>query len=293
MNCDDIEGFMVNYRKRKETFAMTDSFIKADDLLFSLPQWESLLPGLKAGITSKQSGFSKGAYQSLNMGLHVSDDKVHVFKNRKKAADRIGFPLNLWVCSEQTHSSNIQWVTEKHGGSGTLNYSDSIRDTDGLITNVPNLLLTMCYADCVPIYFLYPEGRFIGVAHAGWKGTVLNIAGKMIEEFKRAGADPADIQVAIGPSICRKCYQVDDRVIDKVEKLLEDCDEKPYNLKYEGQYELDLKKANELVLQNNGVPSENISISRLCTVCEQEEFFSHRRDNGKTGRMMSFIGWKE
>lgn len=272
---------------------MTDSFIKADDLLFSLPQWESLLPGLKAGITSKQSGFSKGAFQSLNMGLHVSDDKDHVFKNRKKAADRIGFPLNLWVCSEQIHSSNIQWVTEKHGGSGTLNYSDSIRDTDGLITNVPNLLLTMCYADCVPIYFLYPEGRFIGVAHAGWKGTVLNIAGKMIEEFKRAGADPADIQVAIGPSICRKCYQVDDRVIDKVEKLLEDCDEKPYNLKYEGQYELDLKKANELVLQNNGVPSENISISRLCTVCEQEEFFSHRRDNGKTGRMMSFIGWKE
>ncbi|MGD6803597.1 peptidoglycan editing factor PgeF [Rossellomorea vietnamensis] len=272
---------------------MTDSFIKADDLLFSLPHWESLLPGLKAGITSKQSGFSKGAYQSLNMGLHVSDDKDDVLKNRQKTAERIGFPLHTWVCSEQTHGSNIQWVTENHGGSGTLNYSDSIRDTDGLITNVPNLLLTMCYADCVPIYFLYPEGRLIGAAHAGWKGTVLNIAGKMIEEFKRAGADPADIQVAIGPSICRKCYQVDDRVIDKVEKLLEDCDEKPYNLKYEGQYELDLKKANELVLQNNGVPSENISISQICTVCEQEEFFSHRRDNGKTGRIMSFIGWKE
>ncbi|WP_113929822.1 peptidoglycan editing factor PgeF [Bacillus sp. P14.5] len=272
---------------------MTEVFIKADDLLFSLPQWERLLPGLKAGITSKQGGFSKGDFQTLNMGLHVHDQEDLVRRNREKAADRLGFPLNAWVCSEQTHGCNIQWVTERHGGKGAFNYSESIGDTDGLITNEPNLLLTMCYADCVPIYFLYPKSGLIGVAHAGWKGTVLNIAGKMIEEFREAGAEPADILVAIGPSICGECYQVDDRVIDKVEKLLEDCNEKPYNLKYEGQYELDLKKANELVLQKYGIPSENISVSQLCTACEQEEFFSHRRDKGKTGRIMSFIGWKE
>ncbi|MGM0844519.1 MAG: peptidoglycan editing factor PgeF [Bacillota bacterium] len=268
-------------------------FIKADDLLFSLPQWEEFMPGLKVGITSKQSGFSTGPFQSLNMGLHVNDNEIHVNKNRRTVADRIGFPLETWVCTEQTHGNNIQWVTQSHSGIGSQKFSESIDDTDGLITDQPNLLLTMCYADCVPIYFLNPKSRLIGIAHAGWKGTVLNIAGKMIDEFKKYGANPNDIQVAIGPSICGNCYQVDDRVIDKVEKLLEDCNEKPYNLKYEGQYQLDLKKANYLVLINNGVPSSNISISRLCTVCEQEEFFSHRRDNGMTGRIMSYIGWKE
>ncbi|WP_421384482.1 peptidoglycan editing factor PgeF [Bacillus salacetis] len=269
------------------------AFIKKDHLTFSLPLWENLLPGLEIGITRKQGGFSEGAYKSLNLGLHVNDDNAAVKKNRQQLSENLGFPLESWVCAEQTHGNNIRWVTKQDGGKGSLSYSESVRDTDGLITNEPNLLLTMCYADCVPLYFLYPKGRLIGVAHAGWKGTVLDIAGRMVEEFNNHGAKAEEILVAIGPSICGKCYQVDDRVIDKVKKLLEDCNEKPYNHKYEGQYELDLKRTNYLALQQSGVPSKNITVSGLCTVCEEKEFFSHRRDNGKTGRMMSFIGWKE
>ncbi|WP_409253627.1 peptidoglycan editing factor PgeF [Bacillus sp. SCS-153A] len=269
------------------------AFIKGDHLTFSLPLWENLLPGLKVGITGKQGGFSEGDWTALNMGLHVNDEPEAVKKNRQLVGNNVGFPLDRWVCAEQTHGNNIQWVTEQDGGKGSLEYSTSIKDTDGLITNLPNLLLTMCYADCVPIYFLYPKGRLIGIAHAGWKGTVLDIAGKMVKEFTDYGAAPEEILAAIGPSICRECYQVDDRVIDKVKKLLEDCNEKPYNLKYEGQYELDLKRTNFLALQKSGVPSSNITMSHLCTVCDRQDFFSHRRDNGRTGRMMSYIGWKE
>ena len=224
------------------------AFIKEDTSTFSLPLWENLLPGLKTGITGKQGGFSEGAYASLNMGLHVNDGPEAVKKNRQLVGKSIGFPLDRWVCAEQTHGSIIQWVTKQDGGKGSLDYSESLKDTDGLITNEPNLLLTMCYADCVPIYFVYPKGRLIGIAHAGWKGTVLDIAGKMIKEFTNYGAKPEDILAAIGPSICGKCYQVDDRVIDKVKKLLEDCNEKPYNHKYEGQYELDLKKDRKSVV---------------------------------------------
>ncbi|RIW36333.1 peptidoglycan editing factor PgeF [Bacillus salacetis] len=269
------------------------AFYKTDQLIFSLPAWSRLVPGLKAGITSKQGGFSEGKYRSLNMGLHVNDVQETVQKNRRLAAERIGIPSANWVCAEQTHGRNIRWVTKEDAGRGAMDYSTSIMDTDGLITDEPDLLLTMCYADCVPIYFLYPEGRLIGVAHAGWKGTVLDIAGHMIREFNRYGAKSEDILAAVGPSICRKCYQVDDRVIDKVEKLLEDCNEKPYNLKYEGQYELDLKRTNYLAIRNAGIPSGNIIVSELCTSCNENEFFSHRRDNGRTGRIMSFIGWKE
>jgi polyphenol oxidase len=269
------------------------AFFKENHLNFSLPEWENLVPGLTAGITSKQGGFSEGPFQSLNMGLHVKDEVDTVRQNRKRVADSIHFPLKTWVCTEQTHGNNIRRATHKDGGKGALDYATSIMDADGLITDEPDLLLTMCYADCVPLYFLYPEGRLIGVAHAGWKGTVLDIAGNMIREFNHYGARSEEILTAIGPSICRKCYQVDDRVIDKVKKLLEDCNEKPYNLKYEGQYELDLKRTNYLALRNMGVPSKNITVSDLCTACNEKEFFSHRRDSGKTGRIMSFIGWKE
>ncbi|WP_456271613.1 peptidoglycan editing factor PgeF [Bacillus sp. AK031] len=269
------------------------AFIKADDLFFSLPDWERQFPGLKAGITGKQGGSSTGSFQSLNMGLHVNDEPEAVKKNRAILSETIDFPLDNWVCAEQTHGDNIQWVTKKDGGKGALDYSKSISGTDGLITGDPDLLLTMCYADCVPIYFIHPGRRLIGLAHAGWKGTVLNIAGRMVDEFTSQGVRAEEIKVAIGPSICRNCYQVDDRVIDKVKKLLEDCNEKPYNLKYEGQYELDLKQTNYQTLLNSGVPSGNISVSELCTACESTEFFSHRRDQGKTGRIMSFIGWKE
>lgn len=266
---------------------------KADDLFFSLPQWEKRYPGLRAGITSKQGGYSTGSFDSLNMGLHVNDKGEEVHRNRQELAETIDFPLNSWVCAEQTHGTNIKWVTKADAGKGVFQYSDSIKDTDGLITNEPGLLLTMCYADCVPVYFLYPEKRLIGIAHAGWKGTVNNICGKMVREFIDHGANPDEIQAVIGPSICQNCYQVDDRVIDKVKKLLEDCDEKPYNFKYDGQYALDLKRTNRLALHKSGVPSSNIMVSDLCTSCEQREFFSHRRDNGKTGRIMSFIGWEE
>jgi YfiH family protein len=148
-------------------------------------------------------------------------------------------------------------------------------------------------ADCVPIFYYAPKHGFVGVAHAGWKGTVGEIASKMVKAWQGEGIAANEIFVIIGPSICQSCYVVDNKVMDNVQNLLEEYDEKPYNLISEGQYQLDLKRLNACFLEKAGIPKSQIEISTYCTSCHEDLFFSHRRDHGHTGRLMSFIGWKE
>ena len=115
----------------------------------------------------------------------------------------------------------------------------------------------------------------------------------MIQCFQSEGLKASEIHVAIGPSICENCYIVDERVIKLVQNKLEDVDIKPYNLISDQQYTLDLKECNKEILLKSGVQNKHILKTNLCTSCQKEYFYSHRRDHGKTGRMMSFIGWKE
>ena len=155
-----------------------------------------------------------------------------------------------------------------------------------------------CFLLCVmqivfPYTFSIQVLGAIGIAHAGWKGTVHGIAEKMIQCFQSEGLKASEILVAIGPSICEKCYIVDERVIKLVQNKLEDVDIKPYNLISDQQYTLDLKECNKEILLKSGVQNKHILKTNLCTSCQKEYFYSHRRDHGKTGRMMSFIGWKE
>ena len=188
----------------------------------------------------------------------------------------------------------IVYVQEKHSGLGSLDYQSSIADTDGSYTNNNELLLTTLLCRLYTIVFLCRKKSYgFGIAHAGWKGTVLEIASKMVKEWQSRGISTDEIEVVIGPSICGHCYIVDDRVINEVQKLVEKPHKKPYNQIKEGQYKLDLKELNRQILINCGIHPTKIDVSSFCTQCDEELFFSHRRDGGTTGRMMSFIGWKE
>jgi polyphenol oxidase len=260
---------------------------------FSIENWMEQYPGLVAGLTTKKGGTSTGDYENFNLGFHVGDKLQAVCSNRNQLASLIQFPLKSWVGAEQTHDTVIRKITKVDRGKGSGSYDSAFQGTDGFYTNEEGILLTLCYADCVPLVFISPEHRMIGAAHAGWKGTVNEIAQKMVEKWGEEGILPNQIFVTIGPSICEKCYIVNDYVINFVEKSLVDVEEKPYNLIKEGQYSLDLRKLNKIILLKAGVPAENIQISKLCSSCDQFEFFSHRRDQGKTGRMLSYIGWKE
>jgi YfiH family protein len=270
-----------------------EPFVLHKQSLFLIKDWTDQYKDLVAGITTKNEGYSKGVFTSLNLGFHVDDELKNVCANRKKVSEDIGFPLEHWVGAEQVHEKRIQKVTRVDRGRGSNLYDSSFKRTDGFYTDEKGILLTLCYADCVPLFFIAPERGMIGAAHAGWKGTVKQIAAEMVKLWGMEGIRPQQIFVTIGPSICKKCYIVDKRVIDLVQNILVDVEEKPYNLVNEDEYCLDLREVNRLVLLKAGVPEENISITGYCSSCNQDEFFSHRRDHGRTGRMLSYIGWKE
>lgn len=256
--------------------------------------WANQFPQICAGFTTKNGGFSTSHFSSLNVGLHVDDVVEHVLSNRKKVAEALHLPLENWVCADQTHGDNIAKIDFSMKGNGAFSYQEAITSTDGMYTFEKNLMLVLCFADCVPLYFYSPEDHLVGVAHAGWKGTVKNIAGKMISIWnKQEKIKLNNIYVAIGPSIGSCCYIVDEYVINQVNHVLPNKNIKPYDQISIDQYRLDLKLLNKILLLNAGISPENILMSSYCTSCESPLFFSHRRDKGKTGRMMSYIALKE
>lgn len=260
---------------------------------FTIKDWTERFDGLIAGFTTKNGGFSKSSFSTLNTGFHVGDLKEDVCANRALLSKSLDIPLNHWVGAEQTHQVNVKKVSLKDAGIGSISYDDAIRDTDAFFTYDKNLLLTLCFADCVPLFFIAPSYGAIAIAHAGWKGTVGGIAKNVIAVFEDENIPVAEIFAVIGPSICEKCYIVDDRVMSFVENVVEDVEKKPYNRIKDNQFHLDLKQLNKQILLKAGMVESNIQVSHLCTSCDSDYFFSHRRDKGSTGRMMSFIGWKE
>ncbi|TYR82642.1 peptidoglycan editing factor PgeF [Priestia megaterium] len=257
-----------------------------------LSSWMDDSEKLVAGFTTKNGGVSTSPFSSFNLGLHVNDDAKTVITNREHLAEKLNMPLSNWVCAEQVHGNTIQKVTKTERGKGIYEYADGISGTDGLYTNESDVLLALCYADCVPLYFYAPSHNMIGLAHAGWKGTVKNIGGRMIDCWVNQEQIPVeDIYVTIGPSIEACCYTVDKRVISFVDAIAKDAN--VYTEVSTGQYALDLKQLNAYLLKNAGVLDKQIIVSSYCTSCQDELFFSHRRDQGKTGRMFSFIGFKE
>lgn len=255
----------------------------------------SFTRGIQAGFSTRKGGASIGEYQSLNLGYHVNDKEEHVTKNRHILAAAVGDPLENWVFAEQTHRDQIVKVPHILKGSGAFSQAGAIKDTDGLYTKENDIVLALLYADCIPLYFQAPEKHLIGLAHAGWKGTVLNIAGKMIKLWEDAeGVNRSDIQAVIGPGISKAQYEVDERIIKAVDDTMNELaiEVKPYQKLETGTFLLDLKKMNVLLLRNAGLHDSQIHVSPICVNREEEHFFSHRRAKGQTGRMAAWITQK-
>jgi len=267
---------------------MHEPFKQVDDSYMHLAKWESMHPSLTTGFTTRNGGYSSSPFQTMNLGLHVPDDKEKVLKNRKSLSSKLDVPLESWVMGEQIHQTNIHIVSEKDGGKGAREYRTSIPATDGLITNTKGILCAAVYADCVPLYFFDPVSEYIGIAHAGWKGTAGRIARKMVQTFKRLGVNKHNLLAAIGPSISGQVYEVDANVIQHIP-----IENRKNAIKGQGQdrYLLDLRKVNEEMLLEAGIMSQNMEITNYCTFQDEERFFSHRRDKGRSGRMLGYIGF--
>ena len=270
-----------------------EPFKLRDATHLSLAKWEDQVEGITVGFSTKVGGVSKDPFSSLNLGLHVQDQSSLVLKNRDILAKSTKYPLNKWVFAEQIHSTYIKKVSSFDCGKGLSSYEDGVANCDGLYTSDKEIMLSLCFADCVPLYFFAPKKPLIGIAHAGWKGTVSDIAGNMVRTWQAIeGIHPKDVKVGIGPSIGSCCYVVSEHVISQIDLTSINNYPIPYKSISKGQYNLNLKELNKYLLLEAGIKEENITISQLCTSCERELFFSHRRDDGMTGRMMGFIGVK-
>ncbi|WP_025845037.1 peptidoglycan editing factor PgeF [Brevibacillus agri] len=274
---------------------MREPFVlEGEKSILALADWQAHFPGLVAGFTVRLGGESEEPYGSFNMGLHVGDDPAHVIANRKKLAEHVGMPFEAWTCADQVHGNRVCQVTA--GGAGKESLGDVIAATDGLFTQQKGVLLTSFYADCVPLYFLDPASGAIGLAHAGWKGTVGRIAEEMVKALQtHYKAKPGDIRVAIGPSIGGCCYEVDERIMTQVRTSAENW-KTAVSASTEGKYMLDLRQLNTEILREAGISRANMLVTDWCTSCRTDLFFSHRKEAGPgkmTGRMASYIGWKE
>lgn len=173
--------------------------------------WENL-PGIRHCFTTRAGGVSQGYLSSLNLRRGLYDPDENINENFRRIALFFDTSPDRIVCAQQTHTSNVRIVTEADAGKGVTKERD-YTDVDGLITDVPGLVLYTSHADCVPIYFYDPVRRVIALAHSGWKGTAARIGEVTIRKMEEIyGCRPQDIYAAIGPSICRDCYEVSEDV---------------------------------------------------------------------------------
>ena len=247
-----------------------------------------------SAFSTRLGGVSEGYYSSLNLSFDRGDDPARVLENFKRIGASMGVNVEDMVLSKQTHTTNVRVVTAEDKGKGVMrerNYTD----VDGMITNVPGICLVTSYADCVPLYFVDPVKKAIGLSHSGWRGTVAKIGAvtvrRMQEEF---GSEPSEIYAAVGPSICQDCYEVSEDVIEQFkENFAEEQWDSLFYGKPDGKYQLDLWEANHQIMLEAGIREEHISLPNLCTCCNPEFLFSHRASHGKRGNLGAFLGIKK
>ena len=269
----------------------TEIFKQVCPEVLSLPTIKTKTGTIKAGMSTRIGGFSRAPYAKLNFGYHVGDDPALVTENRQRFGDRIGIAPDKWIAGEQVHGNQVKSVSQVDRGRGALDYESAISGVDGLLTNETDCLLTACFADCTPIFFWSEKCSAVGLAHAGWKGTVSEIASEMIQRFRQDyGILAEDISAAIGPSIGQCCYEVDDQVVNRIKDISGISFQDVIIPKDNGHYMLNLQRLNKLILLKNGIFPENIFTTTLCTSCRTDIFFSHRKEGGPTGRMMGYIG---
>ena len=241
-------------------------------------------------FSTRMGGVSEGIYASMNLSYARGDDKEAVDENFRRIAEIFGTTPDRIVCSKQTHTTNVRLVTEKDCGKGVL-YPVDYDDVDGLITNVPGILLCTSYADCVPLYFADVKNKAIGLGHSGWRGTVCRMGEAMLKSMYDAfGTKPEDVIAAIGPSICRDCYEVGEEVAEAFRQSFPE--EWRFLLsegKEAGKYQLDLWEANKRVLLGAGILSDHLAVTDICTCCNSEYLFSHRASKGKRGNLGAFM----
>ena len=241
-------------------------FIKDEEFL---PFGNSFDLNLVAAVSIRAQGNMSFCYGDVSNAL----------LNRETLMDKLGINFEDLVCAKQTHSGNVQYVTELNKGKGALTYDDAIADTDAFITDRKGVPIAIFTADCLPVFLYDPYKLEIGLVHAGWRSTKNDIAFTTIKLMqKQFGTNPQDLLVAFGPAIRSCSFEVEEDFKKFFPKDIQERDGKIY---------MDLAGANKKQLLRAGVKTENIFDQRVCTSCNIQNFYSFRVEKDSSGRMIS------
>ncbi len=235
--------------------------------------------GVGAVFSSRLGGASLPPWDTLNLGAAVGDAEDAVAGNRARFAAAAGFPPEAVATASQVHGADVLPVS-RPGPAGP---------GDALCTDAPGVVLTIGVADCAAVYLHDPRHHAVALCHAGWRGTVADVAGRAVAEMvRRYGSRPGDVRAAVSPCAGACCYQVDAPVIDALEAAVPWAGE-VLHPDGPGRARLDLADANRRRLLAAGLDGGAVSVAGICTICDPERLFSHRRDAGRTGRMRAAL----
>lgn len=261
-------------------------FLKKGEVTYLVAKrWENN-PHMVHGFSTRLGGVSSGHCATLNLGFNRGDQVENVIENYKRMCNVLEVPLESLVLSKQVHETNIIKVSQDDCGNGVLT-PNKWESVDGFYTKERGVTLVTHYADCVPLFFYAPKYDIIGLAHAGWRGTVNEIGKKMVDLWMEKEHIPAsEIEVVIGPSIGPCHFEVDKDVAEAFKEKFANC------ISYDTEkqkYRINLWECNKQSLLSIGILEEHITLSGICTCCHDDIFFSHRKTQGKRGTLGAFM----
>lgn len=258
-------------------------------------------------FSTRHGGVSKGVYASLNLSFTTGDEQDAIMENYRIWCSGLGVDIAKTVLLSQAHTTNVARVDASNCGQGLLR--GRMQETDGMVTDCKGIALVTYHADCVPLYFYDPVRQAIGMAHAGWRGTVNSMAAVMIRKMEEEfGSVPEDLYTRIGPCISQKYFECDRDVVDAVMAmpLWDEQQGSPvpgYDIclpeeicTYDagaGKYHVSLSRLNRAVMLQAGVPAEHIDMADACTYANEDLYFSHRRQGPARGGQAALLMMKE
>ena len=247
------------------------------------PVWQDI----PHGFSTRLGGVSPAPWDSLNLGANRGDKAERVAENFRRFRAAIGDPGMALVKNHQVHGTLVRSVTAADAEAPEL---PATVDADGLVTDEPGVTLTVFSADCLPILFYDPVRGCIAAVHAGWRGTAAGIAARAVEAMTdRYGCRVENIRAAIGPGISHCCFETTDDVPAALRDHLGAEAERCITDHHNGKFHVDLKLANRIWLEGSGIRPEHIAVSRACTACIREDFWSHRLVGTQRGSMAAMI----
>lgn len=257
--------------------------------IFHILEWPCTVEGVTAFNTVRGAVDDADPYSALNLCDYTGDRTAHVLMGRSALCEALGIRANFLVMPGQTHSCRVEVVDEHLMTLTPAQRKDRLQGVDALVSHLGGICIGVNTADCVNISLADTTAKVIGVAHAGWRGTVGKIAARTVEAMVRLGADPKRIVAVMGASICQRCFEVGDEVLQQF--VAQGFDERAISERNAttGKAHINLQEANRIVLLEAGLLDEHVAWNGECSRCQPRRYFSARRLGINSGRTFTGV----